>query len=610
MKHEQILKMVQKRRKHGLQLLVPENNVEELADRLLRSGSNHALLDEIRAEAGRMVQESDPELTYSLFRKYKETGERLTYERVYFERRKRLNAFVIMTMLEPDNTDYRNALHNTVWSICNEYTWCLPAHFNADSEQPNIDLFAAETGFALSEALVILGAKLPDLLRKRIEDEVELRLLRPFLDNGPYGWEKAEHNWAAVCAGSIGAAAIHLIDDEVRLSGVVERVLEALDCYLSGFGDDGACAEGYMYWQYGFGYYVYFAQLLKAATDGELNLFEQDKVKQIALFQQKCFTGGNTVVNFSDSMSESGIFMGLSCYLHSEYEEVVVPDASLRASYTADHCGRWAPAIRNLFWVKEEGLPVGEGKPIWPAESYYLPDVQWFISRHISAAGGSYSFAAKGGHNDEPHNHNDVGHFLVHADGQAYLADLGSGMYTAQYFGPERYELWCNGSQGHSVPIIGEQHQHSGKQFRASVKEAFAGEHYDQFVLDMGAAYENQNLGKLERRLHWSKEGLPALTLTDTIVFTEEGVHAVEQTVVERFITYLAPDRIQEGQIVLRGKRQLSILYDALAWDPVITARTDIDHFGRERSWYTLDFKNVNRDKKHIDAHFIFQFDS
>ncbi|MNZ43476.1 Heparinase II/III-like protein [compost metagenome] len=602
-------------RRRGLSPLIPENSVEALRERLLQSRTSMELRQEIEREAERMVKEEDPALPYSLFRIFGDTGERLSYEKVYFERRKRLNTFAMMSMLEPERQDYIEALHNAIWSICDEFTWCLPAHYDASSGRMEIDLFAAETGFTLSEVLLLTEQALPELLKQRIKDEVERRVLRPFLEEGPYGWEKADHNWAAVCAGSIGAAALHLIDDEERLLHILARVTDAMDCYLSGFGDDGVCAEGYLYWQYGFGYYVYFAQLLKAATYGDIDLFAAAKVKEIALFQQKCFTGGNMVVNFSDSLSNSGIFMGLSSCLCEEYEEVVLPHRSLRAPYLSDHCGRWAPALRNLIWPKEAHVPEGqdaalEKKPLWPSEAYYLPDAQWLLSRSVTEDGGNCSFSAKGGHNDEPHNHNDIGHFLIHADGEAYMADLGSGMYTSTYFGADRYTLWCNGSQGHSVPILGGEYQRHGKSYRAVVKEAVTGESEDLLLLDISGAYAAGLLDKLERRLLWSKEGLPSLTLTDTFVRAQARGEEAPLPVTERFITCLPPVLAKEGRIVLRGKRQLSIFYDYLAWEPIIMQRSDMDHFGVERVWFTLDFQSIEGLVDQINGHFVFQFES
>ncbi|OMF24938.1 hypothetical protein BK133_21935 [Paenibacillus sp. FSL H8-0548] len=608
MKREQIQKILQQNRLRGLELLSDEGSVEGLAARLRGSAANQSLIQEIKAAADDLLQTPNPELTFALFRIYSDTGERLAYEHIYFERRKRLNAFVIMSLLEPEHTEYEAAACNIIWSICNEFTWCLPAHFNEGAERLDIDLFAAETGFALSEIVVLMGDRLPSLLRRRIEAELERRLFQPFLEQGPYGWETADHNWSAVCAGSLGAAALHLMDDSSRLSAVLVRVLTALDCYLEGFGDDGACAEGYLYWQYGFGYYVYFAQLLKSATAGAINLFASSKVKEIALFQQKCFTSGSMVVNFSDSPASSGIFMGLSCCLHGEYDEVTVPDISLRADYSADHCGRWSPAIRNLLWVKDSWLEASAGKALWPSESYYMSDVQWLLSRHVNEAGTSYSFAAKGGHNAEPHNHNDVGQFILHADGQAYLADLGSGKYTAQYFGSERYTLWCNGSQGHSVPIIDGLYEQNGTAYRAEVIEAEATKESDQLVLELSSAYELSTLERLVRSFRWEKEELPRLMLTDTICFAANNEESAKRTVTERFITFLAPVLEEEGRIVIEGKRKLVLTYDHIVWRAEATPRSDIDHFGGERFWYTLDFHSTATAGVPLIASFIFQF--
>ena len=42
----------------------------------------------------------------------------------------------------------------------------------------------------------------------------------------------------------------------------------------------------------------------------------------------------------------------------------------------------------------------------------------------IIAAAGGYVFAAKGGHNDEPHNHNDIGPTTIIMDNNALVMHL------------------------------------------------------------------------------------------------------------------------------------------------------------------------------------------
>ncbi|HIW34616.1 MAG TPA: heparinase II/III-family protein [Candidatus Paenibacillus intestinavium] len=605
-----------KPRQRGLQLLAAVDTPLQLGKRLREDASLVSIIGEVEAEANRMLKETEPKLTNALFRMYEETGERIPYERAYFEKRKRLNTFAIMSLLRSEQKDYREALLHTAWSICDEETWCLPAHY--EEEQGllcSIDLFAAETGFALAELDTLLEDNLPSALRERIAMEIEHRLLRPFMEEGPYRWEQLENNWSAVCAGSIGAAALYLIKDTNRLSLLLVRVLDAMDYFLAGYGADGACVEGYSYWQYGFGYYVYFFSLLKEATSGGIDGFASNKVKEIALFQQRCFSGGDTIINFSDALPRSGIFMGLTWRLYDEYADIVLPNPSLRASYAADHCGRWAPAIRNLLWVARQSKSKNSTidcddkleAESWPSISHYMPNAGWFISRIVKENGSTYCFAAKGGHNAEPHNHNDCGHFILHADGEAYLADLGSGMYTKSYFGPERYSFWCNGSQGHSVPIVEGKGQLEGSESHAKVTNMSISPEEDSVEMEFSAAYpEVQELLSLERSFRWNKEGLPTLTLYDRAVFEDN----LSKKLTERFITMIEPKLEGEGRVTLTGKHRMTIEYDDARWTPVITVRSDMDHFGKERQWYTLDFVRLQQ-STHAETGevtFYFQF--
>src|SRR5699024_11113659 len=146
----------------------------------------------------------------------------------------------------------------------------------------------------------------------------------------------------------------YLIEDEAVLSPIINRVVEAMDHYISGFHRDGTCLEGYGYWEYGFGYFIYFADLLKRKTHGNIDLFTKEKVKQIALFQQKVFLHNGNIANFSDSQPTSTIFLGISHYLHRLYPEFTLPKKDLAKPFDEDHCGRWAPAFRNLIWYDPE----------------------------------------------------------------------------------------------------------------------------------------------------------------------------------------------------------------------------------------------------------------
>lgn len=562
-------------------------------------------LAEIRAEGERLLAAPAQELSYLTFSLFHTQGSRLEFEQIYFEKRRRLNTFALLSLLEPESERYHTALLDAIWSICSELTWCLPAHVSLDkSVSSEIDLFLAETGFTLAELRLLLGDRLPEILRSRIAELVEERLFRPFLEQGPYSWEEAEHNWSAVCAGSIGSAAMLLLDSEEdagRLARILEKTERSMEFYLRGFGKDGACLEGLGYWNYGFGYFVYYADLLLKRSGGQQDWFQREQVRSVAGFQQKCFLGGDAVANFSDALPHAAVHLGLSRYLASKYEEVEPPPIRLRADYRDDHCSRWAPALRNLLWREER-----ETRSDWGPIDVYLEDAGWFVSR-VAADAGVFGWAAKGGHNDEPHNHNDLGQFKLAHDGEFYLSDLGCGEYTKDYFRDEgRYDYACNGSQGHAVPIIDGVLQAAGRSRQAQIREAKITEMEDKLTMELSSAYPLDELTSFTRSWSWHKSKLPSLVLQDEFCFK-----AAPGSLTERFVTLLPPVLAAEsGLIVLpgrEGKAALELRYNADLLRPEISRRTFRDHFGRDAVWYTVDFHALQL-KRTMRFQFQFQF--
>lgn len=585
MNRQELAGIVRELKPAELSLYYPQGDAGAFWTGAAASAGLQADISEIRAEARRLDGQPIPELSYTLFSIFARTGSRLEYERVYFERRRRLNTYTFLALLEPDNARVLEKLENILWAVCEEYTWCLPAHLSPEHNAADIaryiDLFSSETGFTLSEISLLLGERLPLLIRSRIRHEVERRLFRPLLEHGPYDWETARHNWSAVCAGSIGSAALLSVEDPALLTDILMKTESAMQYYLEGFGEDGACLEGLGYWNYGFGYFTYYSDLLRSRSEGQLDWFRKKKVAPIARFQQKCFIDGSYVANFSDSVSQVLVHMGLSHYLAEVFPEALRLPSALRAPYTEDHCSRFAPALRNLIWTRP-----GTEAEAWSSASNYLPDAAWLVSRHVSPA-GSFGFAAKGGHNNEPHNHNDLGHFILTGRGEIYTADLGSGEYTADYFGDGRYRYDCNGSQGHSVPIIGGRNQGAGREFSSTVLHAAPAAERDELTLDLTGAYEVPGLQSFLRSLVWCKERLPRLELTDS--YSWDGLPL---SWTERFVAWREPVLRRSGAVLLPGIEGggVEVAYEPQLVAPEIAAHTYRDHFGRETVWYSLDF--------------------
>ncbi len=100
-----------------------------------------------------------------------------------------------------------------------------------------------------------------------------------------------------------------------------------------------------------------------------------------------------------------------------------------------------------------------------------------------------FEFAVKGGHNDESHNHNDVGSVILFYMGKPLLIDAGVGEYTAKTFGPDRYDIWTMQSSYHNLPDINGAAQIAGAEFRAR-DFAFQGDRSGVSIsMDLTAAY-------------------------------------------------------------------------------------------------------------------------
>ena len=433
------------------------------------------------------AQDPIPALTYSAYRRFHYDGDRDEYEKPYFKRRRAMNTLAVLALIYPERTEYLTRLMDLIYAVCDEYTWCLPAHQTELGVNNNrhIDLFAAETGFCLSEIYTLLGDRFEPLIADRIRVEIDRRIIRSYLDTR-FFWDRIGSNWAAVCTGSVACTFMLMRPDLVPQ--VEERVCSAMNYFLGGFGPDGVCEEGFAYWCYGFGFFTVWADMYRTFTDGAEDWFKLDKVKAVAPFLSRMYLTEGCTVSFSDTGRTGKYSPGILHYLKDEYPDTVaVPDPAYMEMM--DACGRWCTFLRSFTWLKAEHLaPAAEASG---EMTYYAPSVNWLIKR-----GRAYSFAAKGGHNCEPHNHHDIGSFILAKDGRQILTDPGGGVYSRQYFSGPRYTFVSCGSHGHSVPFFGTDadraekgffygYQKDGKQFCAR-DAVFEG---DTFSMDIGPAY-------------------------------------------------------------------------------------------------------------------------
>lgn len=565
-------------------------------EKVLANASLSAYFTDLKREAEALKTEPLCELPFRAFRQFDTTGIRISYENLYFHRRRCLGIFALMAWLY-DEQEYLSLTEDYLWAVCNEFTWALPAHLDGNSlnEKVNplqLDLFAAETAQTLAEILFLLQNRLNPAIVLRCSSEVERRIFTVFLTRvRPYWWESCHINWAAVCAGSVGMAGIYLMqeNDTDRLALLLSQLIPVTEHFLSGFEQDGACLEGLSYWTYGMSYFTAFADLLSKRTGGSLDLLAQDKVRAIASFQGKCYFAGGHTVSFSDASCTDTFRIGITGYLARYFDyNIPVPPAASAAAFGTDPCARWCQMFRDFIWAEEAVLSPPDS--VMSVSGCILPDAKWLIFRDSDGCGG----AIKGGHNDEPHNHNDVGSFFFLLHGSEVLADLGAGEYTKDSFSERRYTIFTNNSFSHSVPVINGCGQKNGREFAArryffsdgsqvlsdsplcsfaDAAEAVLSEDTRSVcaVMDIAPAYGDKSLTSLIRSLSFDGKA-HQLTLSDSFTFTQAPV-----SLEERFITRQKPE-LREGSATLySGSGEVCILsYDAALLGASVS--TDIHH--------------------------------
>jgi hypothetical protein len=115
--------------------------------------------------------------------------------------------------------------------------------------------------------------------------------------------------------------------------------------------------------------------------------------------------------------------------------------------------------------------------------------------------------AAKGGHNSESHNHNDVGEFIVYLDGKPVLVDAGVGTYTGKTFSAQRYEIWTMQSAYHNLPTVNGVQQHEGEELKASDLAYRADDAAAELSMDIAGAYPESSGIKSWRRTYRLRRG-------------------------------------------------------------------------------------------------------
>lgn len=460
----------------------------DLAALIRRSKSTPYVLAQLRATAPDLA--TLPALTYTGYRTFEQIGERRSHESKYMMRRAMLTRAVLELILGNEPEEMRDRIHDLMWAICEETSWVFPAHeeqgpdyWDLDPpakrayalggpdtgahtmltrEPDSIDLFCAETGASLSEAVHLVGRHLSSEVVLRVKHEVERRIFRPYLHFGRrHWWFKGALNWNGVCNGAISLAFLRLEKDPDVLAQALSMALEGFEAYIAtGFEADGGSIEGVGYWNYGLIYYTAVSELLREITRGELDLLSGERMRRIAAYPPTMQLSTGRYVNNGDAEEYTGLTPGTTQRIarRTGVRALRVDEGGLD-QFNVNSCHKLAIMLRNAAWWD------GTFAPAQRPKDAVLPDVG--VVKHVgeTAGGKPVVLAAKAGHNDGHHSHCDVAHFIVHVGDESLLCDPGRGLYSKEYFRRQRYDNVFNSARGHSVPVIGGKLQAPGPEF-------------------------------------------------------------------------------------------------------------------------------------------------
>lgn len=519
---------------------------------------------EIIRQAEEYLNKEIPVLPASLYMRFAKDGNRVAFEDVYFDRH-----WAILTLMTAECIEkkgrFLTRLMDYMWSVAEESTWILPAHYHhtlniLPEDRPNlpnrfdgkeiyIDLFSAETASHLALVYYFLGDEIKrcggKIVIDRVLYEIDKRIIQPYLTYEHMPWmglmDNRVNNWSTwITSNLLLTAGITIADLETRQK-IVAKAERTLDNFIFWYGDDGGCDEGPAYWDGAGGALFDCLEILRDLTGGRKEMFSAS-LKPIMEYACKVNINDSYYIPCGDSHSRilhSGERIYRMGQAFNSPELKTFGKKHIRPEWMLGHMPY--KKIYSLFTEPDnEEIDIS-------FDFMYLPDLQLCAMRETKASDKGFYAWLKGGHNGENHNHNDVGNVGVYLDGKPLFIDIGSKTYTAAYFDRStRYTLFPVRSFDHNLPLIDGKGQLAGRDYSTDYFEA--DEATKTARVGIKNAYENKNdICELSRQL----------SLCDgRVKICEKAALNTEFDVEYRFYTTEKPVLNEKGEILL-GRRAI-----------------------------------------------------
>lgn len=481
-----------------------------------------------------------------------------------------------------------------------------------------IDLYSGAVGVQLSVAWHFFHEafdRIDPSISYTIRDAVSRKILRPYLDPDKFESQwwlgfrlkpgMVVNNWNPWCNSDSILCFLLVEEDQELLDAAIAQSVRSVDMFLNYVKSDGACEEGPAYWGHAAGKLFDYLQILYDASDAAFDVFDDPQIRAMGEYVSRSYVGGDWVVNFADASARLSLPPSVIYSFGKGVHSRELMDFAL--SLLADGNGFAKPSsvifdglYKSLEQNKGNITTIGtvvdflediylmlDGVRILPQMTSEVDSLNRLVGKHGSrdeaeqameacrmslrksvpgfvwypetqfcyVRDKGWFFAAKGGHNNESHNHNDVGTFILYIDNVPVFADAGVGTYTKQTFSSERYSIWSMQSDWHNLPVINGSSQKFGGEYRAEDIKVSESGRKQSFSLNIAPAYPSAS-----RCDRWTRSFVLSpgrLVLTDSFSLSERLAADVEHFLVQGEVfmpgELYGGRRLKAGELVIEN---------------------------------------------------------
>jgi len=461
-------------------------------------------------EAEQFIASPLPPWNEDAYQLYYKTGDRKTGEAMMSAHDGQLGPLVLAECSEWKGR-FLPRIEEELDALSAQRSWVEPAH-----TVHRVDLDSSSQAHTIAEALYLLGDKLPADVRQRAMDGLESHvfgfMMQSFKGIHPDSWLHVHSNWNSVCLdGTVGAALAILPSRETRALYVAAAEHFSPN-YLVSFKESGYDEEGIGYWVYGFSNYVELRQEIWEATSGKLDFFDIPKARKAALFGFQFAMMPGVYAPFADAHFGGKPDSNLLASINRIFQ--LDMGATLEPPRRSPFQGSLPSAVLAAFPLHSEWKGSGEsGSADLIGIRTWYDDAGVLIDRPVS--GGDLAITIKDDGNG-PHSHNDIGAYSIGLNGTQPLGDPGGpSFYTADTFSPRRLESKLINSWGHPVPEVDGTLQLDATKVELPPASAKLTPAEDTISMDITAAYNDPNLHKLVRTMHFIRKDGGSIEIAD-----------------------------------------------------------------------------------------------